>query len=71
MKNTAEQITTVESFYSPRESGTYPCITRGFNEGTAHMYANPLELELQSIAQAEQAAENVDALILSFRSLLF
>ena len=71
MKNTAEQITTVESFYSPLESGTFPSITRGFNAGMAHMYQNPVELELRTIAQAERAAENVDALILSFRSLLF
>jgi len=68
MKNTAEQITTVE--YA-RESGTYPCITTGFNAGMAHMYENPIELEMRSVAEAEKAAENVDALILSFRSLLF
>lgn len=69
MKNTIAESTSAQCPQA-RESGVYPSVTYGFNAGMAHMYHNPIELELRSIMEAEQAAHDVDALILEFRSLL-
>jgi len=69
MKN-SEKTTKIE-FHSLRNSGVYPSITTGFNAGMAHMYENPVEAEMQAIAEAEKAAAaDINTLILSFRSLL-
>lgn len=51
-----------------KHSGEMPAITHGFNEGVAHMYANPVEREAMEDAALMQKQHT--GMILSFRSLL-